>query len=682
LATIIGSTSSSLWSFKLEVVENSTSVANNSSKVTVTAYIGRPSSAGGSYLYGANITCPVSVTGAGSKNITYRNANQVNIAGGGWLSLGSVVFDNVPHDANGSKTVTVSATFTSDIAPASGSASGSVKLTDIPRASTFTIDKTTIYANGKDAITVTINTKNTAYRHTVTVAFGSSFNQTFNVAAGVTKQAFTVPYEWLNGIPNQESSNSTNVILTTYNGSTLVGTASLPKGFTIVCPDDVAPVISGVTLTGNNLRETVYVQGKSSATIKTVAGGAYGAKIISVSCMVDGVQYTGSEFTTAAFKSAGVYNLTVVVTDSRGKTASKSVSAFTVYEYKLPYITSFTAERQADGTTVIATLVGGVSPLNGSNGMSYAVTLNGETLNLPINEYTVNGSVTFTGVDPDSTFVATARVADYYTDTKMPIVVSTEAVTMDFHHSGKGIAIGKVAEREGLLDVAWPIKSCSIPNLLGGYGTPIPSGADLNTATYLSVGNYSCSTTSVAASLSNCPAAMAFNMTVSNMFNTATNPAPTDWVYLVREITDLYGSKYFQLAWSNPSSGWIFEPWVAALDTLKVKDYVIEQGRYDAEWEYTKWNSGKIELCGDVTLTFPAPTHMSDYLWRTIVSIDMRNELTKIISGHCPVQISGATPQLCRNMSQPATAEIVIATSKNFEAFTTTIPIYIIGKWK
>ena len=316
MTTINGSTNTSVWSFKLEVVENNTSVANNSSKVTVTAYIGRPSSAGASYLYGANISCPVSVTGCASKTITYNNSGQVNVAAGGWISIGSVVFDNVPHDTNGSKTVTVSATFTSNISPASGSASGSVKLTDIARASTFTIDKTSINANNSDKITVTINAKNTAYKHTVLVAFGSSYSQTFNVAAGVTTQSFTIPYEWLNGIPAQESSSNTNIILSTYNGTTLVGTASLPGGFTINCPSNVNPTISSVTIVGVNLRDGVYVQGKSAATVTTVAGGSYGSYITGYSCEVDGVKYTKNTFTTAALKNAADYTITVTVTDS------------------------------------------------------------------------------------------------------------------------------------------------------------------------------------------------------------------------------------------------------------------------------------------------------------------------------------------------------------------------------
>ena len=682
MATIIGSTSTAGWTFKLEVVENSTSIANNSSKVTVSAYIGRTSSAGGSYLYGASITCPVSVTGAGSKTITYNNANQVNVAAGGWLNIGSVAFDNVPHDANGVKTVTVSANFTSNISPASGSASGSVKLTNIARASTFTIDKTSINANGSDKITVTINAKNTAYRHTIVVAMGSSFSQTFNVAAGVTTQAFTIPYEWLNGIPAQLSSNSTNIILSTYNGTTLVGTASLPKGFTVMCPSDVVPVISSVTRTGNALRDGVYVQGKSSATIKTVASGVYGSKIVGYSATVDGVKYTNSEFTTAAFKTAGAYTITVTVTDSRGRTASKSATAFTVYEYKLPYITSFTAERQADGTTVIATLVGGVSSLNNKNGKAFSVTLNGTTLNVPASGFTVNGSVTFTDVDSDSTFVATAKIADYYTETTMPIVVQTEAVTMDFHHSGKGIAMGKVAEREELLDVAWPIKSCSIPNLIGGYGVAIPAKANLNTQTYLNVGNYMCTTNADAGSLSNCPTGSAFIMTVTNMLAKTPNPATGVWTYIVREITNLYGQKYFQQVSCNGTSEWTYGVWYAVLDNSRVKDYVIEQGTYSDGWEYTKWNSGKIELWADKSLSFPATTQQGTYIWRTFVSIDMSNKLKKIIGGSCPVQYNGVVPQLCRNSTTPTMAEIMIVGGRTFDAFTTTIPIYIIGKWK
>jgi hypothetical protein len=663
LATIIGSTNHSAWSFKLEVVENSTSIDKNSSKVTVTAYIGRPSSAGASYLYGVSISCPVSITGAGTKTITYNNANQVDVAAGGWLNIGSVVFDSVPHNADGTKTVTVSATFTNNISPASGSASGSVKLTNIPRASTFTIDKKSINANGTDTITVTINSKNTAYSHTVLVAFGSTYNQTYNVAAGTKTLSFTIPYEWLNGIPSQESSNSTNIILTTYNGTTLVGTASMPNGFTIICPSDVKPIISSVTLTGVDLRDGVYVQGKSAVKVKTVAGGVYGSKINSYSCEIDGVKYTGSEFTTAALKLAQAYTITVYVTDSRGRTASKSATAFTVYEYKTPYITSFTAERQADGTTVIATLVGGVSSLNNKNTKAFTVTLNGTTLSVPATGYTVNNSVTFTNIDTDSTFVATARVADYYTHDETPVVVPTEEVTVDYHYSGKGVAMGKVAEYAGLLDVAWHIKShgefrsLEYSKLTGFKYLGIVDLNDIKTPGMYGV-------------------YQSTNAPERNIATLEVVMYSPDWI--IQRFTSVETATTYIRRWH---SGTTWGNWFTILDNTKIKDYVIDSGIYDG-WEYVKWNNGRIELWSDQLLTFPVPTHMADSLWRTIVSIDMGDKVTKIISGHCPVQYSGVTPHLSRHMEYPYIAEIVIATSKNFEAFTTTIPIYVIGKWK
>ena len=130
--TIIGSTNNSNWTFKLVVTENSTSIANNTSSVTVTAYIGRASSA--SYMYGASISCSVGVTGCSNQTISYSNSGRVDIAGGGWLNIGSKTF-TVPHNADGTKTVTISANFSNNVSPSSGSASDSMPLTKIARYS-------------------------------------------------------------------------------------------------------------------------------------------------------------------------------------------------------------------------------------------------------------------------------------------------------------------------------------------------------------------------------------------------------------------------------------------------------------------------------------------------------------------------------------------------------------------
>ena len=117
------------------------------------------------------------------------------------------------------------------------------------------------------------------------------------------------------------------------------------------------------------------------------------------------------------------------------------------------------------------------------------------------------------------------------------------------------------------------------------------------------------------------------------------------------------------------------------LDSSNCPDYVIERTTTDG-WEITKWNSGKIEMFAEKSLSFPATTQQTTYLWRSIVSLDLSNYLTKIMSGTCSIQVNGMVPQVCRHSSTHTLAEIVIVTSRDSGAFTITAPVYIIGKWK
>lgn len=139
MATITGSTNVERWTHKLVTTEGSYDIAKNTSILSVDIYIGRKSGSGSSYITGANISGTVSCTGCTAKSFSYRNTGTVNIADGGWLKIATVKFDAVPHDTDGSKTVTVSSSFTqANINPTRGSASGSVTLTKIPRSAKIT----------------------------------------------------------------------------------------------------------------------------------------------------------------------------------------------------------------------------------------------------------------------------------------------------------------------------------------------------------------------------------------------------------------------------------------------------------------------------------------------------------------------------------------------------------------
>ena len=133
--TIYGSTSTSGWTWKMEVIENSYSTENNNSSVTVKSYLGRESSQ--SYFGGTaslNITC-----NGESRNTSEPFDFPTYSNGGAWELIQSETF-TISHNDDGKKTITVSSSLsTSDFVPNSASASGSMTLTTIPRASSVSV---------------------------------------------------------------------------------------------------------------------------------------------------------------------------------------------------------------------------------------------------------------------------------------------------------------------------------------------------------------------------------------------------------------------------------------------------------------------------------------------------------------------------------------------------------------
>ena len=201
----------------------------------------------------------------------------------------------------------------------------------------------------------------------------------------------------------------------------------------------------------------LYVQGKSKVNVALSAEGKYKANIQSYSATVEEKNYASAKFISGVITKSGTMDVTGYATDSRGFTGSAS-KQITVVPYTVPWITSFSVERQDDGTTVIAHLKGGVSPVENKNTKNFSVTLNGVTQSISTGGYNVDETVAFTDVPTDATLVAEAKITDAFATATKDATLPTVAVTMDFHYSGSGIAMGKVAEEEGVLDVAWDIK--------------------------------------------------------------------------------------------------------------------------------------------------------------------------------------------------------------------------------
>lgn len=458
--TLTGSYSGSNASnYGIRCVCSSTSNGStaNTSNVTVTLQMRRAVNTGYEGQWSADGTAKgriiINGSDSGTSSVYFDTRDTLD-----WITLKTYTVNNIAHNADGSKSITVTAYFEPNTTSSlyGGYVSGTFVLDTIPRATTPTLSATSVTMG--NSVTININPASSGFKHKVRYSFGSLSGQTSGLSVGAdftdtgnTTVTFTPPTSLGSQIPNANSGTCT-IYCYTYNSSgTQIGNTT-SKTITLNIPS-YTPTGS-ISITGNNLRGTAYVQGKSTVTGNITFSTSYGATIKSVVSTVDGKEYTSSPFTSSVL-SAGSKSVSVVITDSRNKTKTVTSSAFTVYEYANPYITTFEVERQSDGTTVIATLIGGVSSINSQNTKAFNVTLNGVTNTITSTDYTVNGTTTFTNVPTDNTLTATATITDYYGSVSKNITLPTVEVTLDFLADGKGIAMGKVAETTDLFDVAW-----------------------------------------------------------------------------------------------------------------------------------------------------------------------------------------------------------------------------------
>jgi hypothetical protein len=357
----------------------------------------------------------------------------------------------VNHDSAGNKSIPVS--LKTVVYHGSGSVSTEAitwELDRIPPESTF--GEITGNIIGKQ-MTVNITRHDSSFTHQLWYKVGNS--QWYDLGTGIgTSKAFTIDIATVEQIPTSMS-GTLQLCLRTFSGNSQIG-SDVYKDVTVSVPE-YTPTIKSISLIGHDLLDGAYVQGKSTVSVNISAASDFGGDIKSYSCTLDGKTYDKGSFRSSVL-SAGNKVVSVTVTDTRGKTATRVSNEITVYEYALPTIVEFTLERQSDETTVVAHLKGSVSPIGNKNTKSFTVTLNGITQDVPADGYAVDGATTFENVPTDNTLTATAKIVDWYTAASKNAVLPTVAVTMDFHHSGTGIAMGKVAEHENLLDVNWDIK--------------------------------------------------------------------------------------------------------------------------------------------------------------------------------------------------------------------------------
>jgi hypothetical protein len=304
------------------------SIENNTTTLTITPKV----STGNDLGYAVSMYFKVD-------GVDYHNAYH-NFGTWGNTYTASSYTKVINHNADGTKTFTLNVSFETTYTqgananlnkgtPKSGTISQSITLPTIPRASSFSFSDFVMGTAG----TITINRASSSLTHTLKYAFGSK-SGTIGTGLGAST-SWTPSRDLGNQIPSSTSGVGT-LILETYSGSTHIGTST--KTFTLWIAGDMYPTFTSLTLSGNNLHSGSYIQSVSSVTAKIVgATGSYGSTITSYSISGHGLNTSSSSGTSSVITNAGTVTYTAKITDSRGRSATKTAS-ISVIRYQKPTI--------------------------------------------------------------------------------------------------------------------------------------------------------------------------------------------------------------------------------------------------------------------------------------------------------------------------------------------------------
>ena len=317
-------------------------------------------------------------------------------------------------------------------------------------------------------------------------------------------------------MPNA-TSGTAKVTVTTYSGSTKIGSA-VSKNFTLTVPSTVVPTISAVSLSeatsGLAAQFGAYVQNKSKIAVKITAAGAYSSTIKTYKTTIQGANFTAASFTSGVLTKSGTSNVTVTVTDSRGRTASTTKS-ITVTAYAAPKITSFQGFRclangteNYEGTYLNAAVNFSISSVGSKNTASYTVeyklkTATTWTALTSGSVYALNSNIISASgfMSVDSSYDIRLSVKDYFTTIRSTFEIPTAFTLLDFNASGKGVAFGKVSELTEGVEFALPMKSWH--GELINSPAILPINQDLNELT--EPGFYVVGSTAISATVLNKP---------------------------------------------------------------------------------------------------------------------------------------------------------------------------------
>ena len=570
-----------------------------------------------------------------------------------------------------------------------------VTSTSIPEASSISLSVPSV--NVGNSIVVNISRTNSNFTHTVEFYIDSYYYQKYTDVD--TAQALIVPDIWYTAMPSSTSCTA-YCRVTTYDGGTQIGNPVV-KAFTVTVPSDVVPSVGTITFdpaditTTDGVSRNVLVKDKNRLTISVSGCSAgTGSSIQSYTFSGVGISSTTtntSVTSTGVISTSGTLTYTVKVTDTRGRTASKTAQ-IVCHDYYSPSFASFKAYRanangvaDSAGTYVKCDYVvsyAGVNNTNtvkvdilcGADGHAYRIEASG-------------GTALFNVGNNDITYRVDAKITDIYGGSSEYVTINVPAASRVFNitKDGTGVAIGKMAESNNLFDCRWPITSDDPQNSMHNLsyrGSNIITIPDFDT-----VSNWG-KQKNLATTF----------YTYSGMLNNQ----PSQYGLLLN-LTD-GGAEVHQLWATQPNgnlahrggngSGWS-DSWKTILDSsnygnyiVTPSDYIVEQGT-SGNFRYRKWASGLSEAwyyeqLGSISLTTVAANGVYSNSSYSSRGVSLPSGL--FVTGEIPIATGNIYSSGYTNC-QIASCTYNTVVYRVWAPYSCTpdgcrVSIYITGRWK
>lgn len=429
------------------------SVTGNTSTITAKLYYNKGTTS--NQNTGGNWSGTINIGGT-SKSFS---GIHLTLKPGGGSVLAATYSRTITHDADGTKSVALSATGAiSGTTLDSTTVSGTATLDTIPRKSTLSASNGTLGT----AQTLTVTKQATSFTHTITYICGSA-SGTVCTKSSSTSVSFTPPLS-LAAQNTTGTSVSVKLTITTYNGSTSLG--SNTKTISCSIPSSVKPSCTLTLSDAKGYSGTYggYVQGESQLAITVNPTTAQGAAISSYSVSFDGKSYATQTVTTAAISGSGTLAASATVKDTRGRTGTVSQNV-TVLAYSRPSVTKLDVHRcnsdgteNAQGAYAKATYTFNITSLSSKNAKTIRLgykksSATSYTYVSITSAYTATNATKVFAAETGSSYDVVLEVTDSFGTTTRTTSVSTAAVVFHVRADGTGLAIGKVSERANAFEV-------------------------------------------------------------------------------------------------------------------------------------------------------------------------------------------------------------------------------------